>query len=120
MFFLCMHSLFTCMETLKLQKITVLQQKINLFICSFFVQLSASVELGIQEGYLTANQWSELVQNISNSINYFTSKPKRSEQQWIAKKIIAEYPCLAGKKTILWHCMSCHKLKRFRIITLII
>ena len=45
---------------------TVLKQQINLLICLFFVQFSASVELDIQEGYLTGNL-------------------KHSEQQWIAK-----------------------------------
>ena len=66
------------METLKLQKIVVLQQQINFLICLLFVQFAASVELDIQEGYLTSN-------------------PKHSELQWIAKKIIAEYPCMAGR-----------------------
>ena len=50
-----MHSLFTYMETLWLQKIIVLQQQINFLICLFFVQFSASVELDIQEEYLTRN-----------------------------------------------------------------
>ena len=45
---------------------TVLKQQINLLICLFFVQFSASVELDIQEGYLTGNL-------------------KHSEQQWITK-----------------------------------
>lgn len=45
-------------------KITVLQRQINLFICLLFLQFSASVELGIQEGYLSANQKSELVRDV--------------------------------------------------------
>lgn len=81
-------------------KITVLQRQINLFICLLFLQFSASVELGIQEGYLSANQKSELVRDVCTSINHFTSHPKRSERQWIAKKIVEEYPCMAGKKLV--------------------
>ena len=53
-FFLCT----VCLHVWKLcgcKKITVLQQQINLLICLFFVQLSALVELDIQEGYLTRN-----------------------------------------------------------------
>ena len=38
-----------------MQKIIVLQQQINFLICLFFVQFSASVELDIQEEYLTRN-----------------------------------------------------------------
>ena len=37
------------------KKITIPQQQITLLICLFFVQLSALVELDIQEGYLTRN-----------------------------------------------------------------
>ena len=50
-----------------MQKIVVLEQQINFLICLLFVQFVASVELDIQEGYLTSN-------------------PKHSELQWIAKK----------------------------------
>ena len=53
-FFLCT----VCLHIWKLcgcKKITVLQQQINLLICLFFVQLSALVELDIQEEYLTRN-----------------------------------------------------------------
>ena len=99
-FFSFMHSLFTFMEIFFVTKITVLQRQINLFICLLFLQFSASVELGIQEGYLSANQKSELVRDVCTSINHFTSHPKRSERQWIAKKIVEEYPCMAGKKLV--------------------
>lgn len=60
-------------------------------------RFSASVELGLKAGYLTPNQKSELVRDICMSINNFTTNPKRSEREWIAKQIIAKYPCMAGK-----------------------
>ncbi|PFX25566.1 hypothetical protein AWC38_SpisGene9809 [Stylophora pistillata] len=62
--------------------------------------ISSSVELGIQEGYLSANQKSELVWDVCTSINRFTSHPKHFERQWIAKKIVEEHPCMAGKKLV--------------------
>ena len=43
---------------------------------------------------------SELVRDVCTSINHFTSHPKLSERQWIAKKIVEEYPCMAGKKLV--------------------
>ena len=56
-----MHSLFYMYENFVVAKITVPQGQINFFIFSFFVGFSASLELDIQEGYITANQNSELV-----------------------------------------------------------
>ena len=56
------------------------------------LQFSASVEMGI-----TANQKSELVRDVCIGINHFTSNPKRSEREMIAKQVIAKYPCMAGK-----------------------
>ena len=63
-FFSFMHSLFTFMENFSHKKISVLQWQIHLFICLLFVQFSASVELGIQEGDLSANKKSELVRYV--------------------------------------------------------
>ena len=83
-------------ENFVVAKITVPQGQINLFIFSFFVGFSASLELDIQEGYITANQNSELVWDVCTSINFHTKNPKHSERQWIAKKIIVEYCCVAG------------------------
>ena len=83
-------------ENFVVAKITVSQGQINLFICSFFVEFSASLELDIHKGYITANQNSELVQDVCTSINFLTKNPKHSERQWIAKKIFAEYRCVAG------------------------
>ena len=45
-----MHSLFYMYENFVVAKITVPQGQINLFIFSFFVGFSASLELDIQEG----------------------------------------------------------------------
>ena len=53
--------------------------------------------MGIKAGYLTANQKSELVRDVCIDINHLTSNPKRSEREMIAKQVIAEYPCMAGK-----------------------
>ena len=75
-------------ENFIVAKITVPQGQINLFIFSYFVGFSASLELDIQEGYITANQNSELVWDVCTSINFHTKNPKHSERQWIAKKLL--------------------------------
>ena len=60
-------------------------------------QFSASVETGLKAGFLTANQKSEFVREVCISINHFTSHPKKTEREFIAKQIIAKYPCMASK-----------------------
>lgn len=60
-------------------------------------QFSASVETGLKAGFLTANQKSEFVREVCISINHFTSHPKKTEREFIAKQIIAKYLCMASK-----------------------
>lgn len=60
-------------------------------------RFSASVETGLKAGFLTANQKSEFVREVCISINHFTSHPKKTEREFIAKQIIAKYPCMASK-----------------------
>lgn len=60
-------------------------------------QFSASVETGLKAGFLTANQKSEFVREVCTSINHFTSHPKKTEREFIAKQIIAKYPCMPSK-----------------------
>lgn len=63
-------------------------------------QFSASVETGLKAGFLTANQKSEFVREVCISINHFTSHPKKTEREFIAKQIIAKYPCMASKALV--------------------
>ena len=60
-------------------------------------QFSASVETGLKAGFLTANQKSEFVREVCISINHFTSHPKKTEREFIAKQIIAKYLCMTSK-----------------------